>query len=152
MPFISGLFSSFSLSSMPRALLGFVQTLWGNGRGLGQSLIGAFGLWGIACFRERGFVLEEKENSSGKAFCSEQNRPICESLAPNPSPPCALLSWPPLLHKCLEKVSFLLGKERLPLFCGAEKLMRASLREALLSTSGMKGSLLFEQASSKSQL
>jgi hypothetical protein len=42
-----------------------------------------------------------------------------------------------------------LGKERIPLFCGAEKLMGESLRKALLSTSGMKGSLLFEQASSR---
>lgn len=46
----------------------------------------------------------------------------------------------------------MLGKERLPLFYGAEKLMGESLREVLLSTSRMKGSLLFEQASGKNQL
>lgn len=50
----------------------------------------ALGLRGIAFFRGRGFVLEEKENISGNAVCNEQNELICESLASNHSPPRAL--------------------------------------------------------------
>lgn len=80
---------------------------------------------------KEGFVLEGKENVSGKPSCSEQSGLICEYLASN--------HGPTVPEECFMFFWLLLGKERLPLSSGAEKLIGESLREALLSTSRMRG-------------
>lgn len=129
-----------------------MQTLWGNEGRIGQSLSGPLDSVALLFSGEEGLFWKKKKIFQGtQSAMSRMNSFVSPwLLIPAHHEPC--LNWPPLLHECLERVSFLLGKERLPLFYRAQKLMEESLREALLSTSRMKGSLLFEQASGKNQL
>lgn len=112
----------------------------------------ALGRCGIFSFRGRRFVLEGKENISGKPFCSKQNGLIYESLASNHSPPRASPELAFLVAQMPGETFILVGERKISSFLWGIEINGESLREALLSTSRMKESLLFEQASGKSQL
>lgn len=94
----------------------------------------ALGLCGIACFRGRGFVLEGRENISGKAFCSK-HRGLGSEYPPSNHRPT--LSQPELAsviaHMPEESCIFVRRRKTSPIY-RAEKLMGKSQREALFST------------------
>lgn len=115
--------SSFRFNIVDISEQGFIQRLWGNGSGLGQALSGPLDSVALPVSGKEGLFWKKNKIFRGKHSAVNRMDPFVSPWLLITAHPEFCLSWPPGLHKCLEKVSFLLGKERLPLFYGAEKLM-----------------------------
>lgn len=129
-----------------------MQTLKEDRSGSGQRLAGPLDATAFSISEEEGLFWKEKKIFQGNHSAVGR---MDSSLSPwllitarrEPR-----LSWPPLLHRCLEKLSVFVGERKTSSFLWGREINGDSLREALLSTSRMKGSLLFEQASGKNRL
>lgn len=65
--------------------------------------------------------MEGKENISGKPFCSEQNRLLCESLASNQSPPWALPGLAFLIAEMPGETFIFVGKRKTSSFSPGQR-------------------------------
>ena len=81
----------------------------------------ALGRYGIVWFFLKRFVVEGKENISGKPFCSEQNRLLCESLASNQSPPWALPGLAFLIAEMPGETFIFVGKRKTSSFSPGQR-------------------------------